>query len=290
MRSCPKCKSNEYSNRSLVMLINECGHPLCQNCVDNIFARNANNCPYQGCEKVLKKNTFWPQMFDDPQVEKETFIRRRVMKIYNLMEDDFPTLKDYNDYLEHIEEIIFKLVNNEDVAQIEEEMRSFREEHSDSIERNRRRMNADDRWISEMLDEEAKAQARNEMEYNNDLAMDDINVKPRSIISELRDSDVPAEMILKRKRSEERNERILARQPHQSTSFGPVRISGKPYHHVFTPLVFNGPVMPTIHELSNSGYLNYVRKPEPGALAAGFRHELACYRALFESRWDLFLV
>lgn len=85
MRSCPKCKSNEYSNRALVMMINECGHPLCQNCVDNIFARNANKCPYEGCERVLKKNNFWEQVFDDPEIEKENFVRRRVLKVSSLV-------------------------------------------------------------------------------------------------------------------------------------------------------------------------------------------------------------
>uniref|UniRef100_A0A1I7XTN7 Complex1_LYR_dom domain-containing protein n=2 Tax=Heterorhabditis bacteriophora TaxID=37862 RepID=A0A1I7XTN7_HETBA len=30
MRECVKCKSNEYTNKSLVMMINECGHPLCK--------------------------------------------------------------------------------------------------------------------------------------------------------------------------------------------------------------------------------------------------------------------
>lgn len=32
-------------------------------------------------------------------------------------------------------------MNNEDVAKVEEEMRNFREENSELIERNRRRMN-----------------------------------------------------------------------------------------------------------------------------------------------------
>jgi CDK-activating kinase assembly factor MAT1 len=152
------------------MMINECGHPICQNCVDNIFSRNANTCPYQGCERVLKKNTFWPQIFDDPMIEKENFIRKKVLKVYNLLEDDFPSLREYNDFLEHVEEIIYKLVNDEDVAEVEEEMRTFREEHADIIERNRRRLNADDKWINEILDEEKRAHERNTLEYNNDVS------------------------------------------------------------------------------------------------------------------------
>lgn len=87
------------------------------------------------------------------------------------MEDDFASLREYNDYLEHVEEIIYKLVNDEDVAEVEEEMRVFREEHSESIERNRRRLNTDDKWVNEMLDEEEKTKARNQSEYNHDVSI-----------------------------------------------------------------------------------------------------------------------
>jgi hypothetical protein len=70
--------------------------------------------------------------------------------------------------LEHVEELIFKLLNEEDVEAAEEEMRNFKEENSDTIEKNRRRLNADDKWIDEILEEEAKALARNQ-EYDNDV-------------------------------------------------------------------------------------------------------------------------
>lgn len=63
------------------MMINECGHPLCKNCVENIFARNANVCPYNGCGKTLKKNNFWEQVFDDPRVERENAVRKRLDKV-----------------------------------------------------------------------------------------------------------------------------------------------------------------------------------------------------------------
>jgi len=282
------------------MMVNECGHPLCQNCVENIFARNANTCPYQGCDRMLKKNTFWQQMFDDPFIEKENFVRKRILKIYNLLEDDFSSLRDYNDYLERVETIIYKLVNNEDVAEIEEKIRIYREEHSEAIERNRRRLNADDKWINGILEQEAKAQARNQAEYQ-DVVMEDINSKPRSIISELRDSNTPAEVIMDRERKiqieaklaekeelERKKKERSVRQPREITTFGPLRVSGKAYFHTLPTIPYNGPAMPSADEMLT--YLNHVRKPNQDALAAGFRPEFACYRALFESRWDLFLI
>ncbi|KAI6242871.1 Importin N-terminal domain-containing protein [Aphelenchoides fujianensis] len=253
MRSCPKCKSNEYNNRQLVMMINECGHPLCQNCVENIFARNSNKCPYEGCEKILRKNNFWEQTFDDPFIEKENYIRRKVLKTYNFLEDNFNSLKEYNDYLEHVEEIIFKLVNDVDVAEAEEEIRKFREQNAEQIERNRRRLNPDDLWIKEMLLEEQKAaQARAQVDFPTD-AFEDLQAKPRSIISELRDSDLPAEMILDRERKvqleaelaekeeRERKKRERSnRRPREVTNFGVLRQSGKAYVH--TPVVCAWPL------------------------------------------------
>lgn len=72
--------------------------------------------------------------------------------------------------MEHVEEIIAKLVNDEDVTAVEEEMRNFREEYSDTIERNRRRLNPDEKWIKEILDEEEKLLARNLSEVQPDVS------------------------------------------------------------------------------------------------------------------------
>lgn len=42
-------------------------------------------------------------------VDKEVDIRKNIMKIYNKLESDFQSLKDYNDYLEEVENIIWSL-------------------------------------------------------------------------------------------------------------------------------------------------------------------------------------
>lgn len=39
-------------------------------------------------------------VFDDPQIEKENHVRKRLKKIFNLKQDDFEDLKQFNDYLE----------------------------------------------------------------------------------------------------------------------------------------------------------------------------------------------
>ncbi|KFO22952.1 CDK-activating kinase assembly factor MAT1 [Fukomys damarensis] len=76
---------------------------LCESCVDLLFVRGAGNCPE--CGTPLRKSNFRVQLFEDPTVDKEVEIRKKVLKIYNKREEDFPSLREYNDFLEEVEEI-----------------------------------------------------------------------------------------------------------------------------------------------------------------------------------------
>nr|XP_019824575.1 PREDICTED: CDK-activating kinase assembly factor MAT1-like [Bos indicus] len=75
----------------------------CESCVDLLFVRGAGNCPE--CGTPLRKSNFRVQLFEDPTVDKEVEIRKKVLKIYNKREEDFPSLREYNDFLEEVEEI-----------------------------------------------------------------------------------------------------------------------------------------------------------------------------------------
>ncbi|KAH0517128.1 CDK-activating kinase assembly factor MAT1 [Microtus ochrogaster] len=102
-QGCPRCKTTKYRNPSLKLMVNVCGHTLCESCVDLLFVRGAGNCPE--CGTPLRKSNFRVQLFEDPTVDKEVEIRKKVLKIYNKREEDFPSLREYNDFLEEVEEI-----------------------------------------------------------------------------------------------------------------------------------------------------------------------------------------
>lgn len=36
---CPRCKTTKYRNPSLMLLVNICGHTLCDNCVELLFVK-----------------------------------------------------------------------------------------------------------------------------------------------------------------------------------------------------------------------------------------------------------
>jgi len=139
---CPVCKRVRYLNTDMEFLINpECYHPMCSNCVENIFKSGPAQCPYASCTKTLRQRGFRSAFFGDLAVEREVDIRRRVATAYNNVEEDFETLRDYNNYLQDVEDLAFDLISGGDQERAAAEQKLLRREQEfrDEIERNKRR-------------------------------------------------------------------------------------------------------------------------------------------------------
>ncbi|THV07862.1 CDK-activating kinase assembly factor [Dendrothele bispora CBS 962.96] len=121
---CPVCKSDRYLNPKLRLLVSSCYHKMCESCIDRLFTLGPAPCPI--CSKVLRKLAFQPQTFEDLEVEKEVAIRRRLAKEFNKRREDFDDLKEYNDYLQEVEDIAFNLINNIDVPQTEAKIANYK--------------------------------------------------------------------------------------------------------------------------------------------------------------------
>ncbi len=50
----------------------------CENCVENKFSKGIGTCPT--CKSELKKSQFRYQIFEDPFIELEVDIRKRILK------------------------------------------------------------------------------------------------------------------------------------------------------------------------------------------------------------------
>ncbi|KAK6205439.1 RNA polymerase II transcription factor B subunit 3 [Scheffersomyces amazonensis] len=169
---CPICKTDKYLSPNMNFLVNpECYHRICESCVDRIFSLGPAPCPYQNCGKILRKNKFKQQIFDDLAIEREIDIRKKVGAIYNKTEEDFEDLKEYNKYLETIEEIIFKLNNGEDREKTEAELYKYEQEHKlEILEKNIResQKNADAHKYKEAMErlkqEKLKVEKQHELE------------------------------------------------------------------------------------------------------------------------------
>ncbi|RYP77214.1 hypothetical protein DL771_001263 [Monosporascus sp. 5C6A] len=139
---CPVCKRVRYLNTDMEFLINpECYHAMCSNCVSNIFKSGPAQCPYASCTKTLRFRGFRSAFFGDLSVEREVDVRRRVAAVFNMTQDDFETLRDYNNYLQEVEDLTFDLVSGGEAerARAEERLRAHEQAHRDEIERNKRR-------------------------------------------------------------------------------------------------------------------------------------------------------
>ncbi|MPC45431.1 CDK-activating kinase assembly factor MAT1 [Portunus trituberculatus] len=131
---CPQCRSTKYRNPQMKLMVNVCGHPMCDSCVRMYFIKESAPCPE--CEIILKRSKFRVQIYEDPLVEKELAIRRKVMKVYNMSEDDFPTLEEWNAYLEEIEEIVYNITNDINKPEMEKKIENYEKQNKNEIRKN----------------------------------------------------------------------------------------------------------------------------------------------------------
>ncbi|KAI5709079.1 hypothetical protein M8J76_009765 [Diaphorina citri] len=156
-QECPRCKTTKYRKPTLKLMVNICGHPLCEGCVDLLFLKGTGNC-YE-CNQPLRRGNFRVQLFDDSSVEKEVEIRKKLLKDYNKVEEDFNSLAEYNDYLEEIEEIVFNLCNNIDILETNKRIENYKRINKDQIMRNKIRQSKTERELSIIIEEEKEAEA-----------------------------------------------------------------------------------------------------------------------------------
>lgn len=113
---------------------------MCSTCVDRIFTSGPASCPVPSCGKTLRKKGFHKAFFDDLKIEREVDVRRRVGKVFNRRADEFESLRDWNDYLEQVEDMVFNIMEGSkgEKAKAEQRLLAFAEQNKAEIEDNRR--------------------------------------------------------------------------------------------------------------------------------------------------------
>ena len=103
---------------------------MCESCIDRLFTLGPEPCPR--CGRILRKVNFAHQTFEDLKVEKEVAVRRRMAeqsvtdssdpsprhwvvdaqsfpltfkRSFNKRRDDFRSEREYDDYLEEVEDL-----------------------------------------------------------------------------------------------------------------------------------------------------------------------------------------
>lgn len=302
---CPQCKTSKYRNPLMKLMVNVCGHPLCSSCVAMYFIKESGKCPE--CDLVLKKGKFRAQVFEDPIVEKEIDIRRRIMKIYNKQEYEFETLNEWNDYLEEIENIVFNLTNDLNILETGKKIDAYERKNKDNnkSKHGMLRKSKEDEELERLIEEETfhKQQLSTRMmEQNNFAAVR--NKNKASLLQDLMASEGDAALIVaahneRRLKEEEEMMEIQATIPviekvtqfssgisigigaGAGTTGGPPASYIQAQAYVYTaPLIPQHLQCPSWDELEPKGFLSHVRKAGPQAVAGGYTEHYACLRAL----------
>ncbi|KAJ9067146.1 TFIIH/NER complex subunit [Entomophthora muscae] len=195
---CPICKGDRYLNPNMVILVGPCFHIMCDKCVDRLFSLDPAPCPT--CRQTLRKVDFISQTFEDLEVEKEVRIRKKLARDYNLREDDFQTLKEYDAYLEDLEDITFNLVNGLDIEETTAKIEEHKKVNAKVIKRNIERKAIEDRFYSQKEENERKVKIDKKDSYLQEINEEKKRKREQKedLIEQLANSSQSAQEIVKK--------------------------------------------------------------------------------------------
>ncbi|XP_077394694.1 CDK-activating kinase assembly factor MAT1 [Festucalex cinctus] len=304
-QSCPRCKTTKYRNPSLKLMVNVCGHTLCENCVEMLFVRGSSNCVQ--CDTPLRKSNFRVQLFEDPTVDKEVDIRKKVLKIYNKRDGDFPSLRDYNDYLEKVEDIVFNLTNNVDVEETKLRMEQYQRENREIIHKNKAKLTREQEELEELLllEQQGNEQRRLDVLQEEQRQLLAKKKNKQALLDELEKSQLPAYLLFANHKARvsqleteiKQQKHVVKATNHFSTGIQmgqTVSLQAVPkleealYQYKPLQIETFGPPVPELEQLGRLGYLNHVRASLPQDSAGGYSSALACHRAIQDAFSGLF--
>jgi len=296
--SCPECKTTKKINRKMKLMVSKCGHSLCENCLEKIFSKGLGLCPT--CKTELKKTNFRGQVYEDPFVELEIDIRRRLLRDFNRKEQDFANLDAYNDYLEMVETYIFNLANRIDVEETERKIAEYRETNKDLIAKNRGKLSKDEIFIEYLVEQERAAEAMRKRVLDQEV-QEEREAKQRvkeELMNALLRPDSKVDQVLKKSLGDleaKREQKAAPIMPNMIQEQDELLLSlsneqTQQRLFVYEPPKYEhqGPRIPDKFDLEQYGYFDHVRQERVDERAGGYTREYPCLRAVQEA-FDMLL-
>lgn len=240
-------------------------------------------------------------------VEKEVNIRKRILRDFNKKEEDFATLREYNDYLEEVETIIYNLANNIDVIETNKKIEQYKKDNKDQITKSKSKIGRSEYELEEMIELERQKEEERRLE----LAKEEVEAKRKKIrekealIDELTYSEGNAKNIVETFASSiQASKKETRTAPPKITQFStgikfgsqggqnympmPKIEEGPLYSYTPIQQATDGPTPPGWRELQSRGYVSHVRAESAAERAGGFKAHVACLRALQEAMAGLY--
>jgi len=292
---CPVCKTTKYRNPAMQMLVNVCGHGLCSSCVETLFARGSGSCPE--CEVPLRRANFKLQLFEDASIDKEVDVRRRVLRDFCKTQEDFSSLREFNDYLEDVEDIIYNLVNNIEVEQTKRKIQAYKDANKDYISQNKHKASTEILELENILMEEKRKEAKRKQE-DALIEAETKSAKVRDkekLIDDLMFSDKDSKDIIEEhtKNTSTHATSVAEFMANKYDDYNAKRnlpqIEAKPFVYQEIVLSFEGPDPPANEdEVRNHNFNAHIRPAEDCEKAAGYQESIGALRALQEAMSGLY--
>jgi hypothetical protein len=160
---CCRCERDDanYLDPNAKIWYSKCGHLLCERCKRELFQKHRmNKCPRKGCGITLGAQDFSAETKEQREYAEEKRVRDRLSKVFNKTLSDFNgNVAQYNDYLEHVETLVARLVtgSEREKAATEAEIAAYRETNKYSIDLNVARQHAAQQAARERLAAETAA-------------------------------------------------------------------------------------------------------------------------------------
>jgi CDK-activating kinase assembly factor MAT1 len=213
-------------------------------------------------------------------------IRRRILKDFNKQEDDFETLREFNDYLEMVEDIIYNLTNNLEILETNKKILAYKDQHKEQIIKNRSKHSKDAIEIEDILAMENKESSQRKIELEvlekaEKLAK--VSNKEK-LIDDLMFGEEDASKILAEHREkvarEERNKAAFSQETGgQEKVQEVVKVQDPAFLYVAPVLELQGPAPPEESQLEVQGFLQHVRAAGKAEEAGGYRGGIGCTRS-----------
>ena len=208
-------------------------------------------------------------------------------------QEDFDTLKEYNDYLEFVEDIIFNLANNVDVEETRQKVHDYKEANKAFITKHRNKMSSDYMELEDIIAEEKRVEAKRKHE--------DAVIDAESKTAKLRDKEKLIDDLM----FSDKDSKAIIEEHAKNTQFAtaadfkaakkdynkpaPRIIEAKPYEYIELLVEFEGPEPPLNEEMVAYHKFNKHIKPAADSeKAAGYIESIGACRALQEAMSGLY--
>jgi hypothetical protein len=135
----------------------KCGHKFCSNCLHDLFSNQGKRqfackrCTASGRQILVRKDKLSKKSLEETEVEKDVRVRKKVLAIYNKNESSFPNARAFKDYEEEVEDLIYNLVHDINVAETQARIKKYASLNEESIAFNEGKRSEEDQVLDKAI-------------------------------------------------------------------------------------------------------------------------------------------